>query len=67
MRAKYQDQWPRLAREIRRCQNLRKKHKLWRAGLKCATIGTYGSINLNTYSGASSKYEQSIGSLVEGI
>ena len=39
-------------------------------GMKCAlsdiSIGTYGSINLNTYRGASSKHEESIGSLVEG-
>ena len=42
-----------LTREVRIYQNLGKKHKLWRVGMKCAlsdiTIGAYGSINLDIY------------------
>ena len=37
-----------------------------RCALSDISIGTYGSINLDSYRGASSKHEEGIGSLVEG-
>ena len=37
-----------------------------RCALNGVAIGTYGSINLDSYRGASSKHEESRGSLVEG-